>query len=210
MCYKKVFYKHEKNGFRYGIQGGPGSFNEEAFLYYINTAAKTQFQVEYLYTTKKVLSYLSAGQIDYGLFAIFNSVGGLVHESSQEIASHKFHIVQELSIPIRHVMMKRKSIMKEQIDTIMTHPQVIKQCYLTLQKRHSNLSLTHGTGDFMNTARVAMALAKGELPATTAVIGSHRLSTLYDLEIIDENLQDDSENTTTFWLVSGGKQKPDI
>ena len=57
-------------------------------------------------------------------------------------------------------------------------------------------------GDLFDTARCAEALANGKLEKNTAILGPKILSKIYDLEIIDENLQDSENNLTTFFLVS--------
>lgn len=44
-------------------------------------------------------------------------------------------------------------------------------------------------------------LAKGTLPETTAAICSARAGKLWNLEMIAENIEDSSENRTTFWLL---------
>lgn len=189
-------------GATFGIQGGAGSFNEEALLYYLQSADIKQYEIVSLYTTERVLQRLSSGQIDYGLFAIHNSLGGRVHESFEAIRTYRFQVLAEVEIPIRHYLLKKPNVPFWQIDTIMTHPQVLKQCRATLQKKYADVRLSSGQKDFRNTARVAQAVADGELPHTTAVIGSARLSKLYGLQIVDGNLQDAQTNRTRFLLTA--------
>ena len=86
----------------YGIQGGIGSFNEEAILFYMDKKKVHNFKIKYLYTTEKVLKNLHEGNIDYGLFAIQNAVGGVVQESTYAMARYKFKIIDEFAIKIRH------------------------------------------------------------------------------------------------------------
>ncbi len=185
----------------YGIQGGIGSFNDEAVNLYIKKNKIKDYKIKYLYTTKKVLKNLHVGNIDYGLFAIHNSVGGVVQESIKAISNYKFKIVEEFSIPIKHFLMKRKDIKKENIDTFMTHPQVLKQCKSSIKRKYPEMELKSGKGDLIGTAKVAYALSKGEIDGKIAVLGPKQLAKMYDLEIIDKNLQDDKDNTTSFLLV---------
>ncbi|MBD3329796.1 prephenate dehydrogenase/arogenate dehydrogenase family protein, partial [Candidatus Dojkabacteria bacterium] len=67
----------------YGIQGGIGSFNEQALKFYTKTYkdSLTSYKTKYLYTTDNVLKALHRGEIDCGQFAVQNSVGGMVEES---------------------------------------------------------------------------------------------------------------------------------
>lgn len=197
-------HRRSSNGYgvRYGIQGGGGSFNEEALLHYFEQEGKDHYDIVYLYTAHKVLAALDRQEIDYGLFAIHNSGGGFVNESIQAIANFTFHYEQQITIPVEHFLMKKRGVPFASINTIMTHPQVLNQCANTLKTLYGHLTLTSGSGDLINTSGAAKALAEDDLPETIAVIGSPRLSQLYDLEIVDEYLQDDDENQTDFWLVS--------
>lgn len=186
----------------YGIQGGRGSFNEEMLHNYITQKNITQYRINYLYTSEKVLSNLYEGNIDYGLFAIHNSLGGPVHESFQAMSRYKFTIIEELDLLIRHFLMKRKEIAVSEITTIMAHPQVLLQCKQTLKEKYPNIKQESGTGDLLDTAKAAYALAKDDLPPTTAILGPRVLSTLYNFDIITEDLQDRKDNITHFLLVS--------
>jgi len=185
-----------------GIQGGPGSFNEEAIEFYTLKQDIRNYKLHYLYTTKGVLDALNSSDIDNGLFAIQNSIGGMVSESIYAMSDYIFKIVFEFEIPIRHMLMKLKGVEFQQISEIMAHPQVHKQCKSTLEKEYPNLKQVSGKGDLLDTAVAAKALSEGKLPKNTAVLGPIALSKMFDLEIIQENLQDDKVNMTTFLYVS--------
>ena len=201
--YNKLLPKRVNSGnIVYGIQGGIGSFNEEAILQYTNNNKIKNYKIKYLYTTPKVLKELHKGNIDFGLFAIHNSVGGIVEESIRAMAKYKFAIVEEFQIFIRHFLMKRKNIEKEKIKTIMAHPQVLKQCKITLKQKYPGMRFKSGKGDLIDTAQAAKSLSKNRLPKNTAILGPKALSTLYDLQIIGKDFQDNKENYTSFLLIS--------
>lgn len=187
----------------YGIQGGIGSFNEQALNYFLekNKIDKDSTEIKYLYTTENVLKALDRGNIDYGQFAMHNSVGRIVTESVRAIASYRFKIVEEFGIKIQHYLMKHKDSKLEEIDTIMTHPQVLKQCKSTLEKKYPNLTKISGEGDLIDHAMVAKAIADKQLGKNIVIMGPKILSEIYDLDIIEGNLQDDKENFTSFLMV---------
>lgn len=185
----------------FGIQGGRGSFNEEALLDYVKRHNIEKFETMYLYVTEKVLYRLHRGDIDYGLFALRNSIGGVVDESLRAMARYMFRTVEEFAIPVRHFLMKRKDVEEEDITTIMAHPQVLKQCARTLRERYLHLAQKSGAGDLLDTAAAARALSERKLPRTTAILGPRSLADLYGFDIIAENLQDEKDNATSFLLV---------
>lgn len=185
----------------FGIQGGKGSFNEQAILDYIERHSIKNYHVKYLYTSGKVLNHLDKGDIDFGLFAIHNSIGGIVGESIEAMSRHIFQVLEEFSIPIRHFLMKRKDVEIKEITMITAHPQVLKQCVQTLLKKYPTLKQQSGKGDLVDTAAAARAISLGKLSKVSAILGPRPLAEMYDFEIIDEDLQDDKTNKTAFLLV---------
>ena len=154
----------------YGIQGGIGSFNEEAIRHYLKDAPPHEYKIRYLFTSENVMHALHAGEIDRGQFAIHNSLGGMVGESIHAMAAYKFKIVEEFAIKISHALMIRKDVELGEIDTIMAHPQVFAQCKNNLKVKYPALKLVSGEGDLIDHAVVAKELAAGNLPHSTPTI----------------------------------------
>jgi prephenate dehydratase len=187
----------------FGIQGGKGSFNEEAVNYFIHEAGIKKYKIKYLYTSLNVMKALHSRKIDRGQFAIHNSAGGIVDESIEAMGKYKFKIADQFAIKISHALMIRKDADFSEITTIMTHPQVLSQCKETLKRKYPRLKLTSGKGKFVDHALVAKSLGEKKLPKHIATMGSKILAELYDLKIIEDNLQDLKENYTTFLQVRG-------
>ncbi len=200
--YKLSDYKRKEKTLRIGIQGDQASFNEEAVFHYIKKNQINHYKIKYLYTTDHVLNALTEGEIDLGQFAIHNSIGGLVQESIHAMGNHRFKIIDEYSIEIRHALMIHPEIDFSQIKKIMTHPQVIKQCNQNLKKYYPDLHLTSGKGKYIDHAYIAKLLSENKIDKTIAIIGSHSLAKQYGLTIIAENLQDLAFNLTGFLIVS--------
>lgn len=186
----------------YGIQGGIGSFNEEAIRFYIEREKIGAHKILYLHTAENVMRALHEGEIDRGQVAIHNSVGGIVGESVHAMAAYKFKIVDEFAIKISHALMIRKDADMSEIKTIMSHPQVFAQCKDTLAKKYPHLKLFSGEGERIDHAVIAKELGEGKLPKTIATMGSRTLAEIYGLNIVEDNLQDAKENYTSFLQVA--------
>ena len=184
-----------------GIQGGKGSFNEEAISYWLKKSGITKYDIKYLYTSENVLSALHSGEIDRGQFAIHNSIGGIVGESVEAMANYKFKIEEEFAIIIAHALMIHADADYKDVTEIMAHPQVFAQCRDTLPKKYPHLKLTSGEGELIDHANVAKQLAAGKLPKNVATMGSKVLASIYGLKVVEDNLQDAKENYTSFLLV---------
>ncbi len=184
-----------------GIQGGRGSFNEEAAQALMSRAPDDDYEIVYLHTTEKVLRGLHEGTVDRGLFAIHNSVGGMVGKSVEAMARYRFAIVEEFAIEIAHALMIGIEANLATVDTVMAHPQVFRQCRTSLELRYPNLRQVSGEGDLIDQAKVAELLGRGEIPATVATLGSKALAGINGLRVVEDNLQDLDENLTSFLFV---------
>ena len=201
--YNKLLPARAHKGYiAYGIQGGIGSFNEEAIFSFLKKNKVGKYKIKYLYTSKRVMHALHASEIDVGQMAIHNSVGGIVDESIQAMARYKFRIVHQFAIIIAHALMIRNDAKLADIDTIMSHPQVFAQCKSTLAQKYADLKLTSGNGDLIDHAKVAKYLRERKLPKNIATMGSKILAKLYGLTVVEDNLQDSKENFTSFVHVS--------
>jgi prephenate dehydratase len=181
-----------------GIQGGQGSFNEAAARFFIQDRNQSHMQVKYLYTSENVVAATARGEIDRGQCAIYNSAGGWVEETTEALKNHPVKIIEEFEIRIAHAIMRRSDQDFSTVTTLMGHPQVFAQCSHNLAKKYPNLKQVSGEGDLIDNARIAEALANGELPAGVAVMGSRILSEIYGLVVVADNLQDLNDNLTRF------------
>jgi prephenate dehydratase len=192
---------------RVGIQGGRGSFNEQALKFYLEKKgiSEAQIAIKYLYTTERVLSELKSGEIERGQFATHNSIGGPVKETEMAKAKYLFdedyEIIDRYSIQVVHCLMVHPEARLDDIDTIMTHPQVLAQCRETIAQRYSRMILKQGEGDLVDPAKVGEAIAGGALPPNVATISNQLISEAWGLKIVDQNLQDRADNFTHFVFV---------
>lgn len=183
------------------IQWGRWSFNEQALQQYAHEHEIFGYETKYLYTTHTVMEAVVHGEVDFWVFAMVNSKGGLVQESLDAIGKYSFEVVADVNLAIKHVLMCRKDIPRYEVTTIMAHPQVFSQCQDTLRRHYMRYELVSGEGDLIDTAKVAESLADGTLDNHIAVLGSRFLADLYDLQIMAENLQDRDDNMTRFLVV---------
>ncbi|MBA3723471.1 MAG: hypothetical protein H0W89_01075 [Candidatus Levybacteria bacterium] len=184
-----------------GIQGGRGSFNEEAVLMFVKTNNLQNCYIKYLHTSENVLKELSDRTIDKGQFAVHNSLGGVVHESVRAMGKYNFELVADYKMQIEHALMIRTDATIEKIDTVMAHPQVFAQCKTKLAEKYPHLKQIVGEGEFIDHAKIAEHLSQKKLPANVAVMGSQVLAQVYGLSVIETGLQDKKDNFTTFLLV---------
>jgi prephenate dehydratase len=156
--------------------------------------------------TDNVLRELQTGSIDRGQFAIENSIAGQVKETliAQEKYSFdsKYKVIDRYSLKVGHCLMLHPGSRLEEVDTIMTHPNVLAQCRNNIAQRYPWMKLIEGEGDLIDPSKVGGAIAVGLLPKNVATISNSLIAEIQGLKIADQNLQDRDNNFTTFVFVS--------
>lgn len=182
-----------------GVMGIRGSFSEEAALEYARDNSLGEVGIIELLSTEGVLSAVERGEIDYGIFALENSNGGVVYESVYAMAAHRFRVVDLFEIDVNHTLLVHPGLAgRQQIDRIASHQQAIRQCRMWLRHNFPTTLVTEEP----DTAEAARMLAAGELPRTTAVIAAERCAELFGLRVLERRIQDLKFNFTTFVAAS--------
>ena len=178
-----------------GISGVKGSFSEEAAREYAKKwLNKANFEPKYLVSAENVLNAVEKGEVDLGVFPIENSNGGIVIEAVYAMAKHQFSIEKIFEIDIHQNLLVKKGVTAKKIKTVTSHDQALKQCRMYLRRKWPKAQIE----EYADTAKAAADLAKGKLPASTAVIASRIAAEIYGLDILEESVQDLKFNFTTF------------
>ena len=197
-CRRSASIGGHREAMSIGISGAEGSFSEEAASEYVKTSGLKEFSLKYLVSVENVLSALEAGTIDLGIFPIENSTGGVVTETVYAMAKHNFDIKKIFDIDIHQNLLVREGVKKDEIQTITSHEQALKQCRGYLKREWPKAKME----EYEDTAKAAEDLAAGKLSATTAVIASAAAAKLYKLKILEKSIQDLKTNYTTFIAAS--------
>jgi prephenate dehydratase len=177
-----------------GICGNIGSFSEEAANYYCQKNKIRDYELIYLITAENTLSAVAKGGVDKGIFPIENSNGGIVYESVYAMAKYTFNIEKMFDIDVQHCLLVLPGKKLGDIKKIASHQQALKQCKMYLKKKWPDAELL----DWPDTAQAARDLSKGKLSEDTAVVAPLICSKLYNLETLEEGVQDLKFNFTSF------------
>ena len=178
-----------------GVSGNVGSFSEEAARDYARKNNLKDYDLAYLISVEKVLTALSEGKIDKGIFPIENSNGGIVIEAVYAMAKHTFSIEGIFEIDVRHCLLIKPGAKAAGIKKICSHQQALKQCRMYLKRRWGETELV----EYEDTAQAAKDLSEGKFNnGDVAVIAPARCADIYGLEILEEGIQDLKFNFTSF------------
>lgn len=179
--------------------GIEGSNSEEAARRVAQGFHAPNIELRPLTSSQGVVDALQRKEVDYGIVAIKNSIGGLVEETFNAFRDVDVEYIASEVLSIEHFLyVYKESIHKKQIKKIASHPQAIKQCLNNLYDLFSE------DLEFLfidDTAASAKKLYEGELDKDTAVLCRRNAGDSYGLHLLYENLEDRKDNKTEFQLI---------
>lgn len=172
---------------------GPlGTFSHQAALEVFGSST----QLVPLKTIPEVFRVVENNRVNYGCVPIENSAEGVINYTMDWLVKGNVKVVAEKYCRIHHYLMAK--CQKNEIKRIYSHPQVLGQC------QHYLLENFPGV-DLVEMASTVYAAQKAASEDFAASIGSPIASSLYNLNILEENVEDSSTNTTRF-LVIGNEE----
>ncbi|WP_394355659.1 prephenate dehydratase [Methanobrevibacter sp.] len=150
-------------------------------------------------TIPAVMESVANDETDFGVVPIENSIEGPVGITLDSLA-HKFDlkIFKEIIIPINQNFIVNPGCKMEDIEDVYSHEQAIAQCREFIHK--NNLQPHYA----VSTANAAKSIVGDK---SKAAIGNAKTVELYDLEILEANIQDTDNNATRFVVLSKDDHK---
>ncbi|XP_055833803.1 arogenate dehydratase 2 isoform X2 [Solanum dulcamara] len=180
----------EGSRLRVAYQGVRGAYSESAAeKAYLNCEAVPCEQFDTAF--EAVERWL----VDRAVLPIENSLGGSIHRNYDLLLRHRLHIVGEVKLAIRHCLLANNGVKIEDLKRVLSHPQALAQCENTLTK----LGLVREAVD--DTAGAAKYIAFNKLKDAGAV-ASLAASRIYGLNVLAQDIQDDSDNVTRFLMLA--------
>jgi chorismate mutase/prephenate dehydratase len=167
--------------------GPPATFTHQA------AHAKFGASVDYhpVATITDVFSAVEHGSADYGVVPIENSIEGAVTHTFDQFTGTPLKICAEIYLPVALYLMS--SVPKENISHVCSKQEAIGQCRRWLAENLSGVQV-----EAVNSTALAAEMASR---SDCAAIASALAANLYELNIIAENIQDASGNTTRFLVI---------
>ncbi|MCI6361616.1 MAG: chorismate mutase [Eubacterium coprostanoligenes] len=178
------------NGEPIACQGVQGAYSGEA--------AKALFPdspIDFHKQFEDVFEAVNQNKARFGIIPVENSTAGSVHESYDLIMKYKFFIVGAYDLRVDHCLCAKPGVKFEDIENVYSHTQALSQCNIFLK----NFDFTGIT--FSNTAAAAKFVSESE-KNNIAAICSESAAKKYGLKIIRKGIQNVTNNTTRFIVIS--------
>lgn len=141
---------------------------------------------------------VTRGQSQFAVVPIENSTDGRVVDTLGMFARSPAQICGEVMLPIHHCLLGLCS--RREIVEVQSKPQALSQCRRWLTEHLPNARL-------VEVSSTAAAAAEAALKPGVAAIASLEAGIHHQLQIIDENIEDNSQNVTRFVII-GNRQSP--
>ena len=177
------------------FQGEHGAYSETSALKFF----KNEIESIACLTFHDALEQTESGNSDYAILPVENSIEGSVGQSFDAILSSNLHAVGEIYLEIHHCLISNGKI--DEIDTVYSHPQALGQCSDFVQK---NSLKTVPTYDTAGSVKIIKDLNKKNI----AAIASKNAAEIYNMPIIQEEIENDPNNVTRFLIFSKQQTEP--
>lgn len=179
--------------------GKKGAYAEQAVGRYFDSADVTALAVD---SFGEIFQAVLDGKADYGMVPIENSLAGSVYQNYDNFSRFEdVTIVGAVTLNIRHALLGVKGATFDDIKKVYSHPQALGQCRKFLENYKSWVQV-----DAVSTATAAKFISERN-DKSLAAIASTVNADLYDLNIIQEDIEDDPNNFTRFLVIQSVNQK---
>jgi len=131
----------------------------------------------------------------YGVMAIENTIAGSIIPNYALIDNNNLHIIGEEYLNIHHHLMALKGQKIEDIKEVWSHPMALLQCKVFF-KKYPHIKLVED----VDTAEVAKIISKENLIGIAA-IAPKIAAEIFNLEVIEDEIQTIKDNSTRFVIV---------
>lgn len=194
---------------RVAYQGEAGSFSEQASLQFFNSEqvslqAQSTSSVEPTpdlhfhpcANFSAMFDALHAGLVDRAVVPIENCLAGTIHENLDHLLRNpRFTIVGELDFHVRHCLMALPGTKLADISAVRSHPMALAQCDAFLRSEFLKSEVAYDTAG-------SAKLIRKEMLHGVAAIAGERAASIYNLQIIARDIQNESKNFTRFLILS--------
>ena len=171
------------------FQGEPGAYSEQAVFNYFGNVETIPCE-----SFDMMFDSVVSGNSDAALAPIENSLAGSIHQNYDLLLRHNLHIVGEYFLRVQHCLIAMPDAKMEDIKKAISHPQALGQCAGYLRSRSVKPETVYDTAGSVKILKASGAL-------DTAAIASRHAAEIHGMKILQEGIEDNSENYTRFLAI---------
>ncbi|MDA8694255.1 prephenate dehydratase [Pseudomonadales bacterium] len=171
--------------------GPEGTFTQAAALKHFGHSVMTRSFAN----IAEVFEAVALKTCHYGVVPVENSTEGMVTHTLDNFISSPLKICGELELPISLNLLVKSGVSDNQITKICAHQQALAQSRHWLQQHYHNIEVQSVSSN-------GEAAKMASEDATIAAVAGDLAAERYDLSCLAANIQDYSDNTTRFLVIS--------
>lgn len=171
--------------------GPEGTYSHSALIRYFGTEQSGLP----LATIEDVFTSVEVGDCDYAIVPVENSSEGSVTATLDCFNKSSLVICGEISLRIKHVLLGNAQLSKENVKKIVSHQQSLGQCRQWLDQHFPDI-------DRVPVSSNAEAALMASQDSGVAAIASKSAAKIYQLSILEKDIEDAADNTTRFLVIS--------
>jgi prephenate dehydratase len=140
-------------------------------------------------------------ECDYACLPVENSLGGSIHENYDLMLRYDLTIVAEHEFRVKHCLLAKEGVKREDIKYAISHPQALAQCDNFLRGLGITPIPTYDTAGSAKMIADGGQLPDKCTPENTAAIASALAGKIYGMNCLNEGIEDDDTNFTRFLLL---------
>ncbi|MHA2281957.1 MAG: prephenate dehydratase [Promethearchaeota archaeon] len=174
--------------------GPNGTFTHQAALEYFPKAGS-----EFLTSSSslEIFEKIEKDIADFGVIPIENSLQGTVRETLDLLIEKNVIIYGEIELRIIQNLISLENSELSKIKTIISHPQAFAQSRVWIKANLPNTNLIS-----VNSTAEAVSKVKELNDESHAAIGTEVSSQIYNLKVLNSNIEDNPLNFTRFLIIS--------
>ena len=181
-----------------GIQGELGAYSHIAAINF-----KKDAEIKTCATFEETFK-LAYGDTNYKIIIpIENSLAGRVADIHYLLPKYKLQIHGEYFLKVEHNLLCKPEASIEDIKFVRSHAQALGQCQNIINKRKFKSIIS------ADTAGSAKDLSEGD-DKTIAAIASQLSAQIYNLKILEKNIEDEKGNVTRFLIMGKNIEQPEF
>ena len=150
-------------------------------------------------TFEDAFNAVETGKADLAMIPIENTIAGRVADIHHLLPELRLHIIGEYFLPIHFQLMALKGVGRAEITTVHSHIHALGQCRKYIRKNGWKPVVA---GDTAGAAKLVAEIGE----RTMAALAPRLAADLYDLDILEEDVEDAETNVTRFVVLTRNKQ----
>ena len=191
------------NGKKLGYTGVPGAYAYEVMVNLLKNSKNSEGhmgaeaeEILNFNTHRELVEGVEAGKVDFAILPIENSIVGEVRDSIDLINKRNIYIVGEVKHKIEHNLLGIKGSKIDDIKRVYSHEQALMQCSEFLGKYPEWEKVK------MNNTALSAKYIGDTKNKENACIANMETREMYNLELLQPDINNEKENFTRFFIVS--------